>query len=78
MLSAAMNSVVLIGTLYCYTHRQNLKYLINAEWHANICTLNKWRARILPGVFPLMEQMAKVPSTLEAQDTQLASSKIAN
>jgi len=35
--------------------------------------LNKWMARILPGVFPLMEQMAKVPSTLEAQDTQLAS-----
>jgi len=30
-------------------------------------------ARILPSVFPLMEQMAKVPSTLEAQDTQLAS-----
>jgi len=30
-------------------------------------------ARILPGVFPLMEQTAKVLNTLEAQDTQLAS-----
>jgi len=47
--------------------------VIRAKWHANICTLNKWMARILPGVFPLMEQTAKVPSTLEAQDTQLAS-----
>jgi len=75
MLSAAMNSVVLIDrhTILLYTQRQKLKYLITAKWHANICTLNKWMARILPGVFPLMEQMAKVPSTLEAQDTQLAS-----
>lgn len=75
MLSAAMNSVVLIvrHTILLYTHRQKLRFLIKAKWHANIRTLNKWMARILPGVFPLMEQMAKVLSTLEAQDTQLAS-----
>lgn len=75
MLSAAMNSVVLVvrHTTLLHTQRQELKYLINAKWHANICTLSKWMARILPGVFPLMEQTAKVPSTLEAQDTQLAS-----
>jgi hypothetical protein len=75
MLSAAMNSVVLIvsHTTPLYTHRQELKYLITATRYANICTLNKWMARILPGVFPLMEQMAKVLSTLEARDTQLAS-----
>jgi hypothetical protein len=35
-------------------------------------------ARILPGVFLLTEQMAGVLSTLEAQDTQLASWKRAN
>jgi hypothetical protein len=75
MLSAVMNSVVLIvrHTILLYTQRQELKYLINTKWYANICTLNKWMVGILPGVFPLMEQMAKVPSTLEAQDTQLAS-----
>jgi hypothetical protein len=75
MLSAVMNSVLLIvrHTILLYTQRQELKYLINAKWYANICTLNKWMAGILLGVFPLMEQTAKVPSTLEAQDTQLAS-----
>jgi hypothetical protein len=46
--------------------------------HDNVHTLNKWMVEILPDVFLLMEQMAGVLSTLEAQDTQLASWKRVN